>query len=354
MIYSIRRGFILFAYCFISIFISANAADNEEKYSIVGVGDIVIGLNYPEDRAYYHPIDGNVLFSKVNEFISSADFAVGNLEGVLLNKGGTPKVCKDEKYCYLFRMSENYATVLAEAGFDAMSIANNHARDFGIEGQRSTMKTLKKAGIGYAGMKELCETSIIKKDNLRYGFCAFAPNALMVSIHDYEYAKKLVKQLHDSCDVVVVSFHGGAEGMDKNRVPRKNEEYAGESRGDVYKFAHCMIDAGADVVFGHGPHVVRGLELYKNRLIAYSLGNFCTPHRVNKTGRQGYAPVVRVDVRRDGTFISGEILSATQTGNLGPAPDTQKVVIKEMSRLSKLDFPESKLIINDDGTLKCN
>lgn len=356
MYHQIAASLLIFVSSFISFSALSQSIDNNKTYSIVGVGDIVIGLNYPEEdgKPYYPQFNGHKLFSHVADFISSADIAVGNLEGVLLNNGGTPKITKNPKNCYLFRMNENHATHLADAGFDAMSLANNHVRDFGVEGQFSTMRTLDATGITYAGIKKLCETAIMTKNNMRYGFCAFAPNGGTVSIHDYKNAENIVKHLKEICDFVIVSFHGGAEGYDKNRVTREQEEFKGEKRGNVYKFAHRMVDAGADVIFGHGPHVVRGIELYKNRLIAYSLGNFCTPYGINKKGKNGYAPVVKVNVNENGEFVSGKIFSARQTGVSGPIIDAKNIVIHEMARLSKLDFPESKLIITKDGILKSN
>ena len=111
---------------------------------------------------------------------------------------------------------------------------------------------------------------------MKYGFAAFAPNNGTVSIHDLDEARRLVSQLDSVSDVVIVSFHGGAEGSKHQHVPRRNEIFYGEDRGNVYDFAHSMIDAGADIVFGHGPHVTRAVDIYKNRFIIYSLGNFCT------------------------------------------------------------------------------
>ena len=93
---------------------------------------------------------------------------------------------------------------------------------------------------------------------------------------DYELAERTVAEFAEIHDVVIVSFHGGAEGATVMHVPFTEEEYYGEPRGDVALFAHRMVDAGADLIVGHGPHVVRGIERYKDRLIAYSLGNFAT------------------------------------------------------------------------------
>ncbi len=100
------------------------------------------------------------------------------------------------------------------------------------------------------------------------------------------------QNLKQQCDIVIVSFHGGGEGTGFEHVPFKIESYNNEKRGDVHAFAHNAIDAGADLILGNGPHVCRAMELYKNRLIAYSLGNFCTYRSVSVEGIGGLAPLL--------------------------------------------------------------
>lgn len=323
------------------------------KLTIACVGDMVLGINYPDNEPLFAPNDGAHLFDDVKSYLVDADFTVGNLEGVLLNRGGEAKIVSDPKYAYFFRMPERYAKHFVNAGFDFLSLANNHARDFGKTGMAKTMRTLKKAGIAYAGFKDICETAIVERDGVRYGMCAFAPHTLMCDLHDLKLAERLIRSLREEqkCHIIIVSFHGGAEGVKAYMVPRANETFLGMSRGDVYKFAHHCIDAGADLVYGHGPHVVRAMELYKGKLIAYSLGNFCTPYRVNRTGRTGYAPVLRVEMTTSGKFLGGEVISATQPARTGPKLDEHKVVIKEMRNLCRANFPESPLRIDEDGKL---
>ena len=317
------------------------------------VGDMMLGTNYPESAPRLPVSDGAHLFDDVREYLVNADIAVGNLEGVLLNRGGTVRTVKDKKYAFFFRMPERYINHFKNAGFDFLSIANNHQRDFGDEGLRSTLRVLQKSGIGYAGLRNRCELWVMERDGVRYGFCAFAPFLLMCDIHDYNLARKLIKQLREEhkCDIVIVSHHGGAEGSDAFRVPRKREFFGGGYRGNVYDFAHVCVDAGADLVYGHGPHVVRGMELYKGKLIAYSLGNFCTPYGMNISGRNGYSPILLVNLSTSGEFRGGRIISATQATRTGPKRDSAKVVVREIQRLSRMDFPESKLRIDNDGYL---
>ncbi|MDR0864747.1 MAG: CapA family protein [Candidatus Symbiothrix sp.] len=324
------------------------AAENE-WVSIIGAGDIMLGSNYPSD-AKLPPHDGKELLSHVKDILRDADVTFGNLEGCILDKGGNVKACKSG--CYFFRMPDRYVNYLVDAGFDVMNIANNHNGDFGAPGRENTVKVLKAAGLHYAGLKDICETSRFEINGVKYGFCGFAPNTGTVKITDLEYAKKLVKELDKDCDIVIVSFHGGAEGKTYNHVTRKSESFYGENRGNVYEFAHAVIDAGADVVFGHGPHVVRAAELYKDRFIIYSMGNFCTSGDFSISGISGYAPIVKVFTDKNGKFVKGKITSALQKDKNGPVLDPENLAAKEIKRLTESDFPETTLSISNDGTIQ--
>ena len=317
--------------------------------SIIGTGDIMLGSNYPSD-AKLPVADGKELLNNVKEILQDADVTFGNLEGCFLDKGGNVKSCKSG--CYFFRMPERYVQYLVDAGFDVMNIANNHNGDFGAPGRETTVKTLKNAGLNYAGLKDVCETARFEINGVKYGFCGFAPNSGTVKITDISYAKKLVSELKEDCDIVIVSFHGGAEGKEHNRVTKKSETFYGENRGNVYEFAHAVIDAGADIVFGHGPHVVRAVELYKDRFIAYSLGNFCTAGDFSIGGISGYAPIVKVYTDKIGKFVKGQIFSALQKDKTGPVLDDNHLAAKEIKRLTGLDFPDTQLIISDEGQIE--
>jgi hypothetical protein len=325
------------------------AGEEGSLISVIGTGDIMLGSNYPSDAKL--PVhDGKHLLREVREVLADADVTFGNLEGCFLNQGGHVKSCKGG--CYFFRMPDRYVNYLVEAGFDVMSIANNHAGDFGEPGRKNTQQVLKEAGILYAGLKGVCETSRFERNGVKYGFAAFAPNMGTVSIKDIPSAKRLVSELDRDCDVVIVSFHGGAEGKAHNRVPKKTETFYGENRGDVHAFAHAVVDAGADIVFGHGPHVVRAAELYRDRFIIYSLGNFCTAGDFSISGISGYAPIVKVYVDQEGKFVKGRIYSALQKDKTGPVVDAHAAAAKEIRRLTQLDFPATGIMISEDGMIE--
>lgn len=328
---------------------ASSVAVAQRNVTIIGTGDIMLGSNYPAE-AGLPPHNGDSLFRNVNNILQNADITFGNLEGCFLNSGGIPKPCKS--HCYFFRMPDKYVNHLLNAGFDIINIANNHNADFGREGKDNTVKVLQKAQLHFAGLENVCETDTFTLDSIKYGFCGFAPNSGTVQITDIKKAQRLVAMLDSVCDIVIVSFHGGAEGSAHNRVTRKTEFFLGQNRGNVYDFAHAVIDAGADIVFGHGPHVVRAVEMYNDRFIAYSMGNFCTAGRFNIAGISGYAPIVKVETDINGRFLKGHIYSCLQIDKQGPVIDLQHLAAREIRRLTTLDFPETELSISDEGAIE--
>ncbi len=318
--------------------------------SIIGVGDIMLGSNYPSSGSL-PPDDGMYLLDSVNEILSTADVTFGNLEGTFLNTGGIPKRCNTPDHCVSFRMPEHYAEYLYKAGFDVVSLANNHSNDMGEEGRISTKETLDKYSIKYAGYKDYPVT-VFEKNGIKFGFTAFAPNTETLSLNDLTGAKKIVSDLKKQCGILIVSFHGGAEGYSAQRVSGNREIFLGEDRGNVYEFAHEVIDAGADIVFGHGPHVPRAIELYKNKIIAYSLGNFCTYGKFSLSGPQGLAPILKVYIDKYGNFVKGNIYSFRQINRGIPVPDYELNAVKIIKELTEIDFPDTQLLIYENGIVE--
>ncbi len=327
-----------------------NSSEGEKIITITGVGDIMPGSSYPS-RRYLPPGDNPVDFlDEVAGILKASDIAFGNLEGSFLDNGEPYKKCRDTTICYLFRIPEKYSAVLHYCGFDIISLANNHFGDFGAPGAVRTIAILDSLGIRYAG-PENTPFKIFEKDSVIYGFCAFAPTAGSLNLNNLEGAEAIVSMLENKCDIVIVSFHGGAEGADYERVPKTTETFYGENRGNVYEFAHRMIDCGADIVFGHGPHVTRAMELYRDRLICYSLGNFFTYGRLNISGPNGIAPVVTVKTDINGKFLSGTIVPVYQSPEGHVRQDPAKRAIKKLQELISLDFPDTELVITDDGKI---
>ena len=148
-----------------------------------------------------------------------------------------------------------------------------------------------------------------------------------------------------------MSFHGGAEGNKALHVPHGQETFYGENRGNLRAFTHMAIDAGADLILGHGPHVLRGMEVYSGRLIAYSLGNFATYGRFNLSGNLGIGAVLEVELDKEGKFIGGKLLPTAQEGRGRPIRDNKARAIDLVRMLSSQDFPKTHVRVAKDGSL---
>ncbi|NND55088.1 MAG: CapA family protein [Gammaproteobacteria bacterium] len=321
---------------------------DNRRITVAAVGDIMLGTDFPENRLADD--DGAGYLNEVAPLLRAADIAFGNLEGVLLDGGEPAKKCSNPSACYLFRSPTRYAAHLRNAGFDVISLANNHARDFGEEGRDASMQALSLQGIVHSGREGTVASW--QHDGLRFAMLAFSPTKGSWPLLSVGIAEAAVAEVALTHDIVIVSFHGGAEGKPGAERLGFGMEYAyGEPRGNVVDFAHRVIDAGADLVLGHGPHVPRALELYRDRLIAYSLGNFATYYGISVSGAKGYAPVLLTEIDAQGRFRGGRLHSYIQQRPNGPRPDSRLRALNMMRELTALDFPDGELTIADDGTL---
>lgn len=318
-----------------------------EQIEIAAVGDIMLGTDYPQARLAAD--DGVGLLQDVQPVLQAADLTFGNLEGVLLEGGEPAKTCRNPAACYLFRSPPRYAGHLAAAGFDLLSLANNHARDFDEAGRDASMQALEQAGLQHSG--RVGDIAYRQVRGIRVAMIAFAPFINSHDMLDLEAASAQVAALAADNDIVIVSMHAGAEGPEAMRLPFAQEFYHGEDRGDVVAFAHTVIDAGADLVLGHGPHVPRALELYQDRLIAYSLGNFCTFWGISIQGVKGLAPILLARLDANGAFLDGRIVSARQSRPAGTQLDKQNSAARMMAQLTREDFPTTPLHITSQGEI---
>ena len=314
-----------------------------DTLSMIAVGDIMFGTNYP-NSSKLPPNDGKDLLSYFTAQLKDADISFGNSEGVFLDAGGKAKGSGANVFC--FREPRRYAQYFADNGFDLLSVANNHVADFGEQGMKSTIATLQALPIKFAGLQNY-PTTIVTVRNMKLGMAAFAPHKGCIQLNDYAAAIASIKSLKKQCDIVFVSFHAGAEGRNATHVSRHTEIFMGQNRGNVYEFAHLMIDAGADIVIGHGPHVARAMELYKNKFIAYSLGNFCTYGMFSLEGVSGIAPMLKIYVNEKGDFIKGQITSIKQPGEGGPVPDGNHGAYKLIKSLTESDLSGGHLKFTD-------
>jgi len=323
----------------------AEELETSSTIRIIATGDIMLGTRIP-DETYLPKNDGNELFgNKVKEILRSGDVVFGNLEGSICGEGG-----KQKKKKYVFAMPNEAAGWLSNVGYNLLSVANNHAVDMGNEGCENTLSLLTKNKINFAGYLDYPST-IFEKNGLRIGFVATAPNSGVVYLHNQEWLTNEVRKLALQCDIVIVSMHIGAEGKDRQHITRKVEKFMGENRGNPYQFARDMIDAGADLILGHGPHVTRAIDIYKHKFIAYSMGNFCTVSRVNLNGVNGIAPILELTLNSEGDFQFGMIHSTKQLSRRGVRIDEENQVLKKIIELTNEDIPEVPLLITDEGMI---
>jgi len=254
----------LILYLILSIICISSAA--AEEVSVVACGDIMLGRYIGKDLAqkgYSYP------YTKVKDIISSADIAFANLECPISLKGEP----EDKEYC--FRADPKVIKGLNYAGFDVLSLANNHTMDYGKIALQDTIDLLTKNGILSVGagknLEQARKPAIIKTKGMKIAFLAYdctypatcnakkdRPGACPGKV---EIIQEDISRIRKKVDIVIVSFHWGVEYQAK---PAKTQ----------IKLAHQTIDAGADLIIGHHPHVLQGIEFYKERPILYSLGNF--------------------------------------------------------------------------------
>jgi len=314
----------------------------EGVVAIVATGDIVMGStpNLPSDG-------GRSFFADVQTDLAG-DVVLGNLEGTLSTGGGS-KCGKGSTNCFAFQTPPAYAHWLQQAGFTVLNLANNHAYDFGAGGLRQTTDAL--AGVGLEWTGRPGQITLQRVAGIRVALVGFAPYPWAQSLNDITAAKKLVRKAARSADVVVVTMHAGAEGSDRQHVRRGTELFLGENRGDSMRFAHAVVDAGADLVVGSGPHVLRGMEWYRGRLIAYSLGNFAGYKVFSLGGPLSTSGILRVTLRGDGKFETGRLVPTHLVGAGLPAIDPAEAAHGVVRTLSRQDFGARAVKISSDGIL---
>ncbi|MFH8342579.1 CapA family protein [Streptomyces sp. AM6-12] len=310
---------------------------------IAAVGDIVMG-SLPDKL----PPDGGASFFDPVESLLTGDVVLGNLEGTLAT-GGTSKCDSiDGPNCFAFHVPPSYSHWLRKAGFTALNTANNHIDDFGAQGRRETFAALRSAHLAYTG--RLGQITVQRVHGIRVALLGFAPDQGASDLTDIPAAKRLTARAAAMADVVIVVMHAGAEGSDRVHVAPGTEYFLGEDRGDSHRFSHAVIDAGADLVVGSGPHVMRGMEFYKGRLIAYSLGNFTGYEVLGLGGTLSTSGVLQVTLRPDGTYVSGRLRPTRIVEPGTPEPGGEAIDL--VSGVSAEDFGPDAARISADGVIE--
>ena len=323
---------------------SATATSSAEPTA--SVSEVVtigwVGDTTPGSRYGMPPQGGRALFSKVRAQLKVPDIMVGNLEGTFGN-GGKSK--EGTGAVFSFQAPPAYAKALSWAGFDLVNLANNHAHDFLEAGMASTHRALKAVGVAYTGLPG--QVTVVERNGVRVAFIGVSPYRWSQSLADISGTAALVRHARKEADVVIVLMHAGAEGSDKTHTPKGAEHAYGEFRGSPRAFAHAMTDAGASAVLGSGPHVVRGIERYRGRLIAYSLGNFAGWGNFGTSGTLGLSGLLTLRIDRGGEVLGGQWLSLRLAGSGAPAVDPKGRSVALVRKLSRQDFTDPWPIASD-------
>jgi len=301
----------------------------------------------PGSRYGEPPDKGRSLFGEVRPLLSDADLALGNLEGTL-SVGGASKCGTDGGQCFSFQAPPENAGALAWAGFDLVNLANNHAFDFGASGQQQTVAALDAQGLGHTGLPG--QVTVARRGGIRIAMVGFAPYAWSSDLRDLAGVRELVRQAAAKAELVVVLAHLGGEGTDQMHVPAGRELAMGEDRGDSRAFAHAAVEAGADLVLGSGPHVLRGIELYRGRVIAYSLGNFAGWHNFSTASALSLSGLLTVRLTPDGQLRGGKFTALRLSGPGVPGQDSSGEATAVVNELGSEDFGGTALRLLPDGS----
>lgn len=324
-----------------------NPINPDLQLTIRAVGDIIPGTNYPYNKLSSNK---NALFAGVKSELKG-DIVFGNFESTLTKYPYSAKAI-GRGLVFAFRTPPEYTALLKDAGFNILSVANNHSFDFFESGFKDTIQNIQKVGIKAVGEKNKIIYHEVK--GVKVAFIGFSNYEYHNNLSHIEAGKKLVKTAQKNADFVVISFHGGSEGTGALNVRNKTEYFYGENRGNLVLFSHSMIDAGADLILGHGPHVPRALELYKGKLIAYSLGNFMGYRTLSTVGELGYSLILEAKVNPQGDFIEGKIIPVQLNSQGIPALDQRSKSVNLIRNLIQKDFPKTPLKIDKEGKILIN
>lgn len=314
--------------------------------SIKAVGDMIPGTNFPYNKL---PENKERLFESVKSYLQGADILFGNFESTMTDypyssKGGGGGML------FAFRTPPSYAKIFKDVGFDILNIANNHSYDFNEQGFKDTIKNIDSNGMKAVGKRDQIVYQNVKGVNVAFiGFSNYGE--VHNSLLELKAGAEVVKKARQKADIVVISVHAGAEGTGAQNVNNRNEFFYGENRGNMVLFSRTMIDAGADLILGHGPHVTRALELYKGKLIAYSLGNFMGYRTLSTAGALGQSLILDVKMTPKGDFVSGKIIPIELSSQGIPSVDEDFRTVGLIRRLTKSDFPNTGLMIDDKGQI---
>ncbi len=289
------------------------------------LGNSFVVENIPKDwEARY--------FAGVRTILKRADVAIGNFEGTLTEHAKTSKNPGSGRQ-FAFRSPPHYAELLYREGFRILNVANNHAFDFGETGFKDTVSNMKNAGIAVAGLRD--EEANLTVRGLNIAVLGFAYSSRFNTIQEIQEGAELVRKAKARGAYVIATFHAGAEGSPAIWHKDEDEEFMGENRGNTVAFSRAMIDAGADLVVGHGPHVLRAAECYQGKPIVYSLGNFVGVGGLSAKNFAAVSALLEVAVAQDGTLQNINLVPLRFNEQKLPQVDPQEFGVRLVNHLGK-------------------
>jgi hypothetical protein len=308
--------------------------------SFAFVGDTILGNTPRLPSQPYHYLD------PVRSYLA-AELTFGNFEGVFTTDSTGKCGTSSGSTCFQFRNPPKFAHVFAHDGYDVLNLANNHSHDFGAAGVRSTTQAITDAGMQYDGLPG--QITYVTRNGIRVAFVGFAPYSETNNLLDLTTARKLIRAADAHANVVVVYMHAGAEGANADHVTGTEEHYLGEDRGNAKKFAHMAVDNGASIVIASGPHVMRGMQFYKHRLIAYSLGDFANYWNFDTSGVLGHSGILRITLTDTGAYKRARLVSVHLTTAGRPYHRSGSVAF--VRTLSNDDFGTSAPRFSSSGVI---
>jgi hypothetical protein len=308
-------------------------------------GDTTLGSSFGNP-----PQDGFAVLREIAPLLGAADISAVNSEGTFATGGASKCGGASGGNCFAFRAPPANTAALRRAGVDIVNLANNHAFDFGATGMGETITALRRQRIAVTGRPG--EITVLPVDGAKVAFVGFAAYPWASSVTDLAGVTALVRRAASRANIVVAFMHIGAEGADRTHTPPGPEEAFGEQRGDSRAFAHTAVAAGADLVLGSGPHVVRGIEIFRRRLIAYSLGNLAGYRNFATGGNLSLSGILRSTVNADGSFLAARLESLMLDATNVPHRDPQAQTAKLITDLSRSDFGSRGVVVRRTGKVE--
>lgn len=348
----------------------AQRAKRRRDVRVCAGGDVTLGTNLP---TYVTKLTASIgapsaidtvpspwrarparLLKPLRPMVRDADVLLLNIEGAIGDGESDTKCGPFSTLCFAFRMPPAAAPALralAGRGVVVGNVANNHSRDAGLEGLDSTAAHLARAGVVVTGADTLASIAVLPKgDTVAFlGFATSGPGT--PDVRDLDAVRRHVSRAAARWPRLVVTMHAGAEGREAQRTRDTTERYANGDRGNAVAFAHAAVDAGADLVVGHGPHVLRAVEWRGAVPVFYSLGNLVTYGPFSNKPPIDRGAIACAELDEQGRVRKATLRATVQRWPGHVARDRERRAYVLVDSLSRLDFPRTGARVLADGAV---